>query len=45
MSVLLLWVVVAAKTVQLVVTGDLFLAPCLRELKAKEKQAGTDGTA
>jgi len=44
MSVLLLWVVVAAKTVQLAVSGKLFFAPCLGDLRKKEQQAGSDRT-
>lgn len=34
-----LWILVAVKTTIMVVRGDIFFAPCLRNLPAKEQQA------
>ncbi|EFY87563.1 C4-dicarboxylate transporter, putative [Metarhizium acridum CQMa 102] len=43
LSVLLLWMMVASRTLRLAVRGDLFLAPCLKELKEKEEREGDAG--
>ncbi|KJZ79299.1 hypothetical protein HIM_01450 [Hirsutella minnesotensis 3608] len=42
MAVLLLWLLVAARTMQLVLTGDIFFAPCLKDLREKESANGCD---
>ncbi|CAK7217207.1 Plasma membrane sulfite pump involved in sulfite metabolism [Sporothrix bragantina] len=39
-----LWILVAVKTTIMVIHGDMFYAPCLRDLRPKEKQAGGDRT-
>ncbi|QLI65943.1 Sulfite efflux pump SSU1 [Metarhizium brunneum] len=43
LSVLLLWMMVASRTLRLAVRGDLFFAPCLKELKEKEEREGDAG--
>ncbi|KAK8931915.1 putative C4-dicarboxylate transporter [Metarhizium anisopliae] len=43
LSVLLLWMMVASRTLCLAVRGDLFFAPCLKELKEKEEREGDAG--
>ncbi|KAK5998415.1 Sulfite efflux pump SSU1 [Cladobotryum mycophilum] len=35
LSVVLLWIVVALRTVQLAITGEMFFAPCLKDLRTK----------
>ncbi|PNY27301.1 Sulfite efflux pump SSU1 [Tolypocladium capitatum] len=42
LSVLLLWVMVAARTLLLVVTGEMFFAPCLKDLREKEQAGSCD---
>ncbi|CAM1511358.1 Fc.00g088710.m01.CDS01 [Cosmosporella sp. VM-42] len=42
LSVVLLWCVVAIRTVMLVVTGEMFHAPCLKDLRDKDQAAGSD---
>ena len=42
LSVLLLWIMVAARTVHLVYTGEMFFAPCLKDLRGKEQAGGCD---
>ncbi|OAQ63154.1 C4-dicarboxylate transporter/malic acid transport protein [Pochonia chlamydosporia 170] len=42
LSVLLLWIMVASRTLLLAVKGDMFFAPCLKELKEKERAAAND---
>ncbi|POR38807.1 Sulfite efflux pump SSU1 [Tolypocladium paradoxum] len=42
LSVLLLWVMVAARTLQLVVTGEMFFAPCLKDLRENEQAGSCD---
>ncbi|CAK7218499.1 Plasma membrane sulfite pump involved in sulfite metabolism [Sporothrix curviconia] len=39
-----LWILVAVKTTIMVVHGDMLYAPCLRDLRPKEKQAGGNRT-
>ncbi|MCJ1383488.1 Plasma membrane sulfite pump involved in sulfite metabolism [Xylographa soralifera] len=38
-AVTLLWIMVASGTVKRALTGDIFFAPCLKDLEGKEKQA------
>ncbi|KND93087.1 Sulfite efflux pump SSU1 [Tolypocladium ophioglossoides CBS 100239] len=45
LSVLLLWVMVAARTLHLVVTGEMFFAPCLKDLREKDQAGSCDKTA
>ncbi|KAF5026838.1 hypothetical protein F66182_1032 [Fusarium sp. NRRL 66182] len=42
LAVVLLWVVVATRTVKLVITGEMFHAPCLEDLRDKSQAAGSD---
>lgn len=42
LSVLLLWIVVATRTVKLAITGEMFHAPCLKDLRDKSEAAGSD---
>ncbi|TQW10050.1 C4-dicarboxylate transporter/malic acid transport protein [Cordyceps javanica] len=37
LAVLLLWLMVGARTLQLAITGQMFVAPCLKSLQAKEE--------
>ena len=43
-AVMILWVVVAARTTSGAWRGTLFYAPCLRNLKEKGKVVVKDGT-
>ncbi|MCJ1314790.1 Plasma membrane sulfite pump involved in sulfite metabolism [Xylographa vitiligo] len=38
-AVTLLWIMVASGTIKKAVTGDIFFAPCLKDLEGKEEQA------
>ncbi|UNI21829.1 Plasma membrane sulfite pump involved in sulfite metabolism [Purpureocillium takamizusanense] len=42
LAVVALWFMVAARTLHLVVTGDMFFAPCLQDIREKEQAAGGD---
>lgn len=42
LSVILLWVVVATRTAKLAITGEMFHAPCLKDLRDKSQAAGSD---
>lgn len=42
LSVVLLWAVVAMRTMQLVITGEMFVAPCLKDIKEKVQPNGED---
>ncbi|UPK97261.1 hypothetical protein LCI18_008196 [Fusarium solani-melongenae] len=42
LSVVLLWIVVATRTLKLVITGEMFHAPCLKDLRDKSQAAGSD---
>ncbi|KAM0563581.1 hypothetical protein ACHAPJ_001305 [Fusarium lateritium] len=42
LAVVLLWMVVATRTLKLVVTGEMFHAPCLKDLREKSQAAGSD---
>ena len=35
---LILWVVVAVRTLYLAYTGEIFFAPCLKDLRVKDRQ-------
>ncbi|KAL7950073.1 voltage-dependent anion channel domain-containing protein [Trichoderma barbatum] len=37
LSVLLLWILVSLRTMHLVITGEMFFAPCLKDLREKEE--------
>ncbi|KAL7804663.1 voltage-dependent anion channel domain-containing protein [Trichoderma aethiopicum] len=37
LSVVILWILVALRTVQLALTGEMFFAPCLKDLREKEE--------
>ncbi|KAL6807883.1 voltage-dependent anion channel domain-containing protein [Trichoderma sp. SZMC 28013] len=37
LSVVLLWILVSLRTLQLVITGEMFFAPCLKDLREKEE--------
>ncbi|KAL7820905.1 voltage-dependent anion channel domain-containing protein [Trichoderma gracile] len=37
LSVVLLWILVSLRTVQLIITGEMFFAPCLKDLREKEE--------
>lgn len=40
--VVLLWSVVAARTLHMVVTGEMFFAPCLKDIREKQQAGGSD---
>ncbi|KAF4449928.1 hypothetical protein F53441_6847 [Fusarium austroafricanum] len=40
--VVLLWVFVATQTAKLAITGEMFHAPCLKDLREKSQAAGSD---
>ncbi|KAM4056753.1 voltage-dependent anion channel domain-containing protein [Hirsutella rhossiliensis] len=42
LSVFLLWLMVASRTLHLALTGDIFFAPCLKDLRDKEQTSGCD---
>ena len=42
LSVVLLWIVVAVRTILMVITGEMFYAPCLKDLREKEQVGGSD---
>ncbi|KAJ4270344.1 Plasma membrane sulfite pump involved in sulfite metabolism [Fusarium torreyae] len=42
LAVVLLWMVVATRTLKLVITGEMFHAPCLKDLREKSQAAGSD---
>ncbi|CRK17724.1 hypothetical protein BN1708_003005 [Verticillium longisporum] len=42
LSVCLLWLVVAVRTLRLALTGEMFHAPCLKDLREKGQQGGGD---
>ncbi|KAH7167539.1 voltage-dependent anion channel [Fusarium sp. MPI-SDFR-AT-0072] len=42
LSVILLWIVVATRTAKLAITGEMFHAPCLKDLRDKSQAAGSD---
>ncbi|KAM0328078.1 hypothetical protein ACHAQA_005481 [Verticillium albo-atrum] len=42
LAVCLLWFVVAVRTLRLAVTGEMFHAPCLKDLREKGQQGGGD---
>ncbi|KAM0374197.1 hypothetical protein HYE67_006294 [Fusarium culmorum] len=42
LAVVVLWVVVAARTLKLAITGEMFHAPCLKDLREKSQAAGSD---
>ena len=44
LSVVLLWVTVASRTLKMAVTGEMFQAPCLKDLREKNQAAGSDRT-
>ncbi|KAL6829716.1 voltage-dependent anion channel domain-containing protein [Trichoderma camerunense] len=37
LTVVLLWILVSLRTLQLVITGEMFFAPCLKDLREKEE--------
>ncbi|KAF6820230.1 c4-dicarboxylate transporter malic acid transport [Colletotrichum sojae] len=41
-SVCLLWLLVAVRTLHQAISGEIFFAPCLRDLRDKQAQAGSD---
>ncbi|KAJ6444435.1 C4-dicarboxylate transporter/malic acid transport protein [Purpureocillium lavendulum] len=41
-AVVALWFMVAARTMHLVVTGEMFFAPCLQDIREKEQTGGSD---
>lgn len=44
LSVILLWLLVAVRTLLKARTGEIFVAPCLADLRPKSQQAGADRT-
>ena len=42
LSVVLLWITVATRTMRMAITGDMFQAPCLKDLREKSQAAGSD---
>lgn len=44
LSVILLWLLVAVRTLLKACTGEIFIAPCLAELRPKSQQDGADRT-
>ncbi|CAG9997900.1 unnamed protein product [Clonostachys byssicola] len=42
LSVVLLWAVVAVRTMLQVITGEMFFAPCLGDIRPKEQAGGED---
>ncbi|KYK59462.1 hypothetical protein DCS_00592 [Drechmeria coniospora] len=42
LAVVLLWIMVASRTLHLVYTGEMFFAPCLKDLRAKDEASGCD---
>lgn len=44
LSVVLLWITVASRTLKMAVTGEMFQAPCLKDLREKNQAAGSDRT-
>lgn len=40
--VLVLWVMVAGRTLQLAIKGDMFFAPCLKDIREKESSGDGD---
>ncbi|WYZ45214.1 hypothetical protein EsH8_VIII_000530 [Colletotrichum jinshuiense] len=45
LSVCLLWLLVAVRTFHQAISGDIFFAPCLKDLRDKQAQAGSDRRA
>lgn len=43
-SVILLWLLVAVRTLLQALTGEIFVAPCLADLRPKAQQGGADRT-
>ncbi|KAF6844462.1 c4-dicarboxylate transporter malic acid transport [Colletotrichum musicola] len=41
-SVCLLWLLVAVRTLHQAISGEIFFAPCLKDLRDKQSQAGSD---
>ncbi|KAK0391113.1 hypothetical protein NLU13_0615 [Sarocladium strictum] len=44
LSVVLLWIAVASRTLRMAVSGEMFHAPCLKDLRDKDQAAGCDRT-
>ncbi|KAK2606111.1 Plasma membrane sulfite pump involved in sulfite metabolism [Conoideocrella luteorostrata] len=42
LSVLLLWIMVASRTLQMAIRGDMLFAPCLKDLREKERDGRCD---
>lgn len=42
LSVVLLWTVVAVRTVLMAITGEMFFAPCLKDIREKGQAGGSD---
>ncbi|TFB03413.1 Sulfite efflux pump SSU1 [Trichoderma ghanense] len=45
LSVVIIWILVSLRTIQLVITGEMFFAPCLKDLREKEEAPSSEDGA